>query len=203
VLLPYDNANLFVRALAEHSGATATWTAWVAPRTLRPADAARQVGMSETELRDVNRIPPRMLVKAGSTLLVPRAPHRHADVDEHIADNGTIALAPEAPPLRRVSLKAGRKDTVASIARRYRVPSHQVALWNKMSTSASFKPGQTIVVYVAGKSARGMGVHKSAGVKATRGSASVKSVRKSASPKAARAPGPRAQVRAAKVAKTR
>ena len=78
VLLPYDNANRFVRKLPLHRGPLASWTAWVAPKTMRPAEAARQVGMDEAELREVNRIPPRMLVKAGSTLLVPRAsaPHR-------------------------------------------------------------------------------------------------------------------------------
>ena len=43
---------------------------------MKPADAAQQIGMSEAELREVNRIPPRMLVKAGSTLLVPRSAQR-------------------------------------------------------------------------------------------------------------------------------
>src|SRR5438477_6819465 len=30
VLLPYDNGDRFLRALAEHQGAVATWTAWIA-----------------------------------------------------------------------------------------------------------------------------------------------------------------------------
>ncbi|MEN9626887.1 MAG: hypothetical protein RJA10_113, partial [Pseudomonadota bacterium] len=79
VLLPYDNANRFVRGLDAHQGPLASWTAWVAPRTLKPAEAARHVGMSEEELRSVNRIPAHMLVKVGSTLLVPRGA-QHADV---------------------------------------------------------------------------------------------------------------------------
>ncbi|MBN8487666.1 MAG: transglycosylase SLT domain-containing protein [Burkholderiales bacterium] len=94
VLLPYDNAGRFVGNLKAHQGPLASWTAWVAPKTLRPADAARQVGMTESQLRDINRIPPRMLVKAGSTLLVPRTAGRNADVSEHLADNATMALAP-------------------------------------------------------------------------------------------------------------
>jgi membrane-bound lytic murein transglycosylase D len=175
VLLPYDNADRFVRALGEHRGPLATWTAWVAPKTLRPADAARQVGMTEAELREVNRIPPRMLVRSGSTLLVPRSAQRSADVSEQIADNAMMALAPDAPSARRVSLKAGKRDTVASIARRYRVPSAQVAQWNAVSTGASFKPGQTIVVYLAGKAlptttARGT-TRKAVAVSASRPSA--------------------------------
>src|SRR5512143_3170627 len=98
VLLPYDNATLFVRNLRAHRAPLATWTAWVSPTTMKPVDVARQVGMSEEQLRSVNRIPPRMLVKAGSTLLVPRSPHRSADVSEEIADNATMMLAPDRPP---------------------------------------------------------------------------------------------------------
>ncbi len=55
VLLPYDNANLFVKRLPLHRGPLASWTAWVAPKTLRPADAAKQVGMSEAQARAAGR----------------------------------------------------------------------------------------------------------------------------------------------------
>ena len=151
VLLPYDNANQFVRNIVAHRGPLATWTAWVAPRTLRPAEAARQVGMSEVTLREVNRIPPRMLVKAGSTLLVPRSQQRTADVSGHIADNATMALAPDVPPLRKMSLKAGRNDSVATVAKRYRVSAAQVAQWNGVTASARFRAGQRIVVFVPNK----------------------------------------------------
>jgi membrane-bound lytic murein transglycosylase D len=151
ILLPYDNANRFVRRLPQHRGPLATWTAWVAPKTMRPADAAKATGMSEADLRDVNRIPARMLVKAGSTLLVPRVQGRGTDVAPHIADNAVMTLAPDAPALRRLALKAGRRDSVATVARRYRVSRTQVAEWNDVSASASFKPGQTVIVYVSAR----------------------------------------------------
>jgi len=147
VLLPYDNASAFVRKLAEHRAPLASWTAWVAPKTMRPADAARQVGMSEAALCNVNRIPPRMLVKAGSTLLVPRSEQRTTDVAEHVAENAMMQLAPDVPPRRRVVLKAGKADSVASIARRYRVSASQVAEWNAVTTIARFQRGAAIVVY--------------------------------------------------------
>ncbi len=162
VLLPYENANLFVRQLPLHRGPLASWTAWTVPKTVRPAEAARQVGMDEDQMREINRIPPHMLVKAGSTLLVPRGEHRKTDVSVEVADNATMALAPDAPPPRRLSLKAGRKDSVASIAKRYRVNAAQVAQWNGVGKSAAFAPGQTIVVFVAGKGARGKVVHAGA-----------------------------------------
>ncbi|MCE9661538.1 MAG: transglycosylase SLT domain-containing protein [Burkholderiales bacterium] len=151
VLLPYDNANRFVRELPQHRGPLATWTAWTAPKTMKTAEAAKAVGMSEERLREVNQIPARMLIKGGSTLLVPRGNALLADVSSQVADTATLALAPEAPPLRKTSLKAGRKDTVASVAKRYHVSPTQVAEWNQVGTGASFAPGQTIVVYTAAR----------------------------------------------------
>ncbi len=174
VLLPYDNANRFLRELRDHSGALATWTAWVAPRTLKPAEAARLIGMSEGELRSINRIPAGMLVKTGSTLLVPRDENITDDVAEHIAHNGLLALTPEARPMRKLRFKAGRKgDSVAAVARRYRVSPADVAQWNGVGTQARFKAGQTIVVEVRSPSTR-----RAAAVKGTKRAAArnVKSV---------------------------
>ena len=147
VLLPYENASTFVRAISAHRAPLATWTAWVAPKTMRPVDVAQLVGMTEQRLCDVNRIPPRMLVKQGSTLLVPRSESRHVDVAEHVADNATIMLMPDVPPRKRVVLKAGARDSVASIAKRYKVSASQVAEWNSVRVDARFKPGSPVVVY--------------------------------------------------------
>ncbi len=149
VLLPYDNANDFVHRLNGHDGQLASWTAWVAPRTMRPAEAAKTVGMAETHLREINHIPARMLIKSGSTLLVPRGTHLTEDVSEHLADNATMALAPDAPPLRRITFRAGRRgDSVAAIAKRYRVSATQLAQWNKVTVQSRFSPGASVVVYV-------------------------------------------------------
>jgi membrane-bound lytic murein transglycosylase D len=149
ILLPYDNANQFVRNLSTYQGQIATWTAWVAPKTINPSEAARMLGITESHLREINRIPPRMLVKAGSTLLVPRTAHKLVDVSETIADGAMLALAPDFPPLRKITHKVRNKETVASIAQRYRLSSSQVAQWNNLPSAQSmFRPGQTLVIYV-------------------------------------------------------
>jgi membrane-bound lytic murein transglycosylase D len=149
LLLPYDNANHFVRGLGDHPGPFATWTAWVAPKTLKPAEAARTVGISEAQLREVNNIPPGMLLRAGSTLLVPRAAHATQDVNEQVADNAAMLLAPESQPGRRRTVKAGPKgETVAAMAGRYRVDAAKLAIWNGVAPGASFKAGQTVVLMV-------------------------------------------------------
>jgi membrane-bound lytic murein transglycosylase D len=103
----------------------ASWTAWVAPKTLKPAEAAKLIGMPEAQLRDVNRIPPRMLVKAGSTLLVPRAAQVTTDVAEHIADHAALTLAPEARPALKGKGKGKGKAT--SVARKGRTASTKLA----------------------------------------------------------------------------
>jgi membrane-bound lytic murein transglycosylase D len=109
ILLPYDNANAFVRNVNRYDGPMASWTAWVAPKTMRPGDVAKKVGMSESDLREVNRIPARMLVRQGSTLLVPRNGHGHDDVSVEVADNARMLLAPEFPARKRVKVKVRTK----------------------------------------------------------------------------------------------
>jgi len=147
ILLPWDNAETFQRNLQAYAGSRlSSWTVWVAPSTMKTAEAARRLKMSEAELRAVNDIPSHMIIRAGSTLLVPRPPGMEQDVAERIADNGQLALAPETV-LRRIVLKAGKKDSVATVARRYGLPAAKVAEWNKVPLSASFRPGQSIVIH--------------------------------------------------------
>jgi membrane-bound lytic murein transglycosylase D len=95
----------------------------------------------------VNNIPPRMLIKAGSALIVPRLGALDNDVGSRVADAGQLALAPEIVT-RRTVVKAGRKDTVLSIAQRYKLTVGQVADWNDTKTSAAFKVGQSVIVYL-------------------------------------------------------
>ncbi len=169
VLLPYDNAGTFLKAVAQHRGPLATWTAWVAPKTMKTVLVARQLGMDEDHLRSVNRIPPRMLVKAGSTLLVPRSAQRQTDVSEKIADHATMALAPDAPAARRVAFRAGKRgDSVAAVARRYRVSAAKVASWNEVGATARFAAGRTVVVYVPVRGAKGSPVRTASSQAAAR-----------------------------------
>jgi len=171
ILLPWDNAERFQSNLESYTGGRlANWTAWVAPTTLSPTEAARRVGMTEDELSSVNKIPPRMNIRAGSTLLVRRSASLNSDVTEHVADNGYLALAPDVV-LKKTVVKAGKKDNVASMARRFSVSPQVLANWNKVSTTAAFKRGQSVVLYLPAKARSGRGVKtrgKTAVAKATR-----------------------------------
>ncbi len=108
ILLPWDSAAVFQSNLEAYAGGRlASWTVWLAPVTMRPADAAKRVGMTESALRSVNSIPPRVVIKAGSSLLVPRATHLETDVAVHLAENGQLSLSSEAAT-KRSKRKSGK-----------------------------------------------------------------------------------------------
>lgn len=145
ILLPWDNAKVFEERLKTHRGSLASWTAWVAPSTMTVAQVAGQVGMSEAELRDVNNIPPRMKVKAGSSLLVRRTGSRDRDVSEFVADHAQLSLAPDVI-LKKSVVRARKGDTLAHLAQRYGVSPASAAGWNRLSANQSLKAGQRITL---------------------------------------------------------
>jgi membrane-bound lytic murein transglycosylase D len=148
ILLPWDNATVFQRNFEAHNqGQYSSWTVWTVPTTMTAAEAAKRSGMNEADLRAVNNIPPRMLIKTGSALLVPRSGKTTTDVAEQVADNGQLSLAPEAVN-RRTTVKAGKHDTVASIAKRYRLSPASVADWNDVKVGSAFRAGQQVVVFL-------------------------------------------------------
>ena len=148
ILLPWDNAQVFRKNLEAYTeGQYASWTVWSVPSNMSVSAAAQRAGMSEADLRKVNGIPPRMLIKAGSALMIPRANSTRQDVPGQIADNGQVAFTPEIVT-RRTSVRAGKRDTVATIARKYKVLAADVANWNDVKSGASFKAGQQVVVYL-------------------------------------------------------
>lgn len=170
ILLPWDSAGIFERNLSIHNGQTAGWTVWIAPATMKVVDAAKRVGMNETQFRELNRIPPRMLIKEGSTLLVPRSAKQDKDVSEHTADNGQVSFSPEIV-LKKMMVKLRKSATVADIAKRYQVTAANVATWNKVSASAAFKAKQSVILYLPAQAkakakAKAMGRHGARGAKA-------------------------------------
>lgn len=154
ILLPWDNAKVFQTNLDAYSGGRlASWTVWVAPTTMRAADAARKVGMGETEFRSINNIPPRMMIRPGSALLVPRAAHAEQDVASHVADTGQVSLSPETV-LKKTTVYATKGSTVASLAQKYKVSAASLAQWNGVAPSASFKNKEAVTLFLPQPTAR-------------------------------------------------
>lgn len=166
VLLPWDNALIFQRNLKAHDGPLASWTAWMVPSTMTVAQAAERVGMSEAELRKANAIPPRMRLRAGSSLIVPRNGKLDRDVPAHVADNGTLSLQPEVTT-RRVVVKARKGENLARLARRYGVSAANVAEWNHLSASSALKTGQSLTLHLPQR-AKATGTATARSTKATK-----------------------------------
>ena len=164
ILLPWNNALVFQRNFDAHNkGQFASWTAWTAPATMNVSEAARRVGMSENDLRSINNIPPRMMIKVGSTLLVPRSAKIENDVAINVADNAQMSLEPEITT-RRTTVKARKGETVASVAKRYSLSAGNVAQWNSVSAGSAFKAGHQVVLFLPirsiGRHASGKGRSK-------------------------------------------
>ena len=147
ILLPWDNAEIFQSNMDTYAGRLASWTVWVAPKNMKVSDAAKRYNMAEEELRSINKIPPRMLIKAGSALLVPRSAKQQTDVSAKVADNGQLNLAPEIS-YRKQTIKARKNETMHSLAKRYRVDVEQLAQWNNLSANSALRPGQKLTLMV-------------------------------------------------------
>ncbi len=157
ILLPWDNATVFERNLQDHANKPlATWTAWQTPRNMKPEEAAQLLNMPLDLLRSINGIPLRMVIKAGSTLLVHRKGRLDNDVTEHLADNAQLGLSPEVV-LRRISVKARQGDTLASLAARHGVSEANIADWNKLKPKARVSSGQSFTILVPSQASRRVG----------------------------------------------
>ncbi|MEZ5607129.1 MAG: transglycosylase SLT domain-containing protein [Burkholderiaceae bacterium] len=154
ILLPWDNAAVFKKNLAAADPTTlASWTAWVAPSTMATREAAKRVNMDEGDLRELNGVPRGMMIKQGSTLVVPRDGQAPTAVAPQVVDNAHLALAPEVV-LRRTTVRARRGDTIALVAARYDLPAETVAGWNKTHARAALKAGRAVVVYLPVRAGR-------------------------------------------------
>jgi membrane-bound lytic murein transglycosylase D len=109
------------------------------------------VGMNESELRSVNNIPPRMQVRAGSSLLVLRSAQRDSDVSEYVADNARLSLQPETIARRSTAVRVRSGDTLSGLARRYGMSTASLAKLNNMSTRARLRVGQRIDVVASNR----------------------------------------------------
>jgi membrane-bound lytic murein transglycosylase D len=180
ILLPWDNAKVFQTNLDAYGGQRlASWTVWIAPSSMRAADAAKKFGIGETEFRSINNIPPRMMIRPGSALLVPRGTHTEQDVTSHVADTGQVSLSPEIV-LTKTLVRVGKGATVANIALKYKVAAASVAQWNGVSPSAGFKNKQTVILFLPQSQSR----------KATTKAGNVKPTRAPADSKPSRTPAP-------------
>jgi len=117
LLLPVDRVDTFLSNLARHAAENRPLSDWQTHRMRRSdtlASVAARFGISETRLRQINGITPRVRVQPGFTLLVPRP---GSDVNP---DNLARTLPKEAPAktvkkkttTKKKAVKPAKKKTV-------------------------------------------------------------------------------------------
>jgi membrane-bound lytic murein transglycosylase D len=111
---------------------------------------ARRHGVSLTTLAKLNRISPKAKVRAGQMLTV-RQFRGSTGGKTRIAKAGRSS---KSASLRKIRYEVRQGDTLASISRRYKVSVTQIRRWN--SSAAKLRPGQGLVLYVAGQDSRRM-----------------------------------------------
>jgi len=137
ILLPHDNADKFKANLSKWSTTLSSWTSYKVTGSRERVEAiATKYDTTPEIIREVNNIPPKMLLKAGSTILVPR-PAKAADKDiaPEIAENAIIDIESDVPTTKRITVKVGKRDTLASIAKRHQVSVAQIQTWNKLKSN--------------------------------------------------------------------
>lgn len=93
VLLPWDNAAIFMQGLSRYEGSLSSWRVWRAPSTMSVAQAARATGMSAQQLSTVNDIPLQAYIKQGSALLVTRSEMDDANVSLALIDGASLQIS--------------------------------------------------------------------------------------------------------------
>lgn len=133
ILLPQSNAEKFKANLAKWGRALSSWTAHTVTNARERIETiASRFGTTPSVIREVNNIPPGMRLKAGSTVLVPRTGETEKDISEELAENAVLAVEPDVPDFRRVYVKVGKRDSLVSIAQRYKVSVAQIKSWNNL-----------------------------------------------------------------------
>jgi membrane-bound lytic murein transglycosylase D len=150
ILLPESNADKFRENLANWGHALSNWTSHTITTTREKIETiAEQFGTTPEVLREVNHIPLHTHLAVGSTILVPRTEATaNIDIAPEIAQNARMQIESDAPSYRRVFIRAGKRDTLSSIAARNHVSVAQLRDWNDLRGDR-IAAGQRIEVQVA------------------------------------------------------
>lgn len=155
ILLPQSNAKKFKSNLAKWGNSLSTWTAHKVTKAREKIEhIAKKFGTTPEVIREVNDIPPRMQLAAGSTILVPKPEHLgDKNIAPELIEAATMVVVPDLPEGRRLSIKVGRGDTLSTLARRHRVSVAQIKTWNGLKKD-SIVAGQTLRLYSPVKKAK-------------------------------------------------
>jgi membrane-bound lytic murein transglycosylase D len=149
ILLPESHAEKFKHNLEHWTEALSSWTSHtIQGGRVKIAAIAEKFGTTEEVIRQVNNIPPRMVLKAGSTILVPTtAVSTQDNLTAEVAERARVMFEPDGPATRLISVKVQRNDSLKSLAKRHNVSIAQLKQWNNIKSN-TLASGQTLEIHV-------------------------------------------------------
>ena len=134
LLLPQENADKFKINLAQWGRTLSSWTTHTVTNTREKIETlAAKFSTTPDVLREANSIPPKMRLRAGSTILVPKTESTgEANISAEVADNAKMMIEPDVADTRKVMFKVGKRDSLASIAAKYKVSVADLKSWNSL-----------------------------------------------------------------------
>ncbi|HJV03502.1 MAG TPA: transglycosylase SLT domain-containing protein [Burkholderiaceae bacterium] len=113
ILLPQENAEKFHLNLAQWGRALSTWTTHkITSARERIETLASKFHTTPEVIRQANNIPQKTLLKAGSTILVPKlATSANVDIAPEVADNAVVALEADRGSKHGRGYKAARRHS--------------------------------------------------------------------------------------------
>ncbi len=152
LLLPKENAEKFKNNLANWKQPLSSWTAYQVTQPRETVESiAEKYNTTPDIIRVANLIPSQMVLKFGSTVLVPKPLSAHLtgtnDIAPEISETGKISLERIGSPTRIIKVRVRKQDNLASIAKRYRTNINDLKSWNKL-TSNKVAIGTILKVHV-------------------------------------------------------
>lgn len=147
IILPADRAQRFQQELLAHSEKGLPLVSWK-PYTLKGGESlatlAKRAGVSSSELIRANGLKPNAKPLAGTTLLAPIAVQEdEMHIEKTLAKfSGTRVV--EREQIRAIYHRVRKSDTLAKIARRYKVSQAELRRLNKLT--AEIQPGQRLLI---------------------------------------------------------
>jgi membrane-bound lytic murein transglycosylase D len=122
ILLPAENAEKFTANLASWTRALSSWTTHkITSARENIASLARRFGTTPDAIRQANNIPHKSVLKAGSTILVPKV-GGGADIPSDVIDSAALAVeaeraAPKRSNYRQASSARGNSKPAISMVK--------------------------------------------------------------------------------------
>ena len=145
LVLPKDKAEQFLANLDFAQGSLSSYTAYKMESKDTLDSVAAQFHTTTARLRDINGVPAGARLRAGATLLVPKPAGVEGDIPADVAENATLLYEPTRT-VKRVAVKVRKGESLASLAKRQRVTTTQLAQWNGFSPSVRLQSGQTVFI---------------------------------------------------------